>query len=551
MADSSDHGDEKPGRTSSPPPTRARRRSENSLRFWAIFALLSAATAVALFVLTRGSRPSTPVEEEVEVRPRPTATGAFARGGTPRTSPGLERVCGEAIPAYVIALDAWRKAGRPTEREALVAARDDVLLGRSEVAAESAPLWDALVDALEGAVTADDRGIDDAADELSRAAAAVNQALFTAGLGYALDSDVMTHRGGDTTVLLFCFAVRHVTLYRSGETVIPVLHLERRDGLNWRYRLLGFAAAGRDEAVILRAQLDGRLIGRILPQLADDPPAFFELGERDTAAAWYRPVAARVAEIIKDEYGSPESARLGALLAARAGLFAAVNRRLRRRGITLREPESLALADPIRKELGENMPAADWKRLTAMQADIAGAEAGFRAARAHLVASIERHEVQHRLDRVGAADAASGVGLIMPKALRVYVGPLRDDADTLRPNAARALAELSAYLAELARDPATPRSNLSMLAEFLLVPDHWGTAECYAALVIFAELARELGPENAELVAGERLDRDQVARVFLQLTSASPDQLRGAAGRLWERLFERPLADLARVSGGG
>jgi hypothetical protein len=114
--------------------------------------------------------------------------------------------------------------------------------------------------------------------------------------------------------------------------------------------------------------------------------------------------------------------------------------------------------------------------------------------------------------------------------------------------ARRALAELSAYLSELARGPDVVQLNLALFASHLLNRERWGSPECYAALVVFDGLARSMSIPTDPLVRGRYVARDQVARVYKQLRSTPSEELSRAAGKLWEELFDRPLPQLRRTS---
>jgi hypothetical protein len=162
----------------------------------------------------------------------------------------------------------------------------------------------------------------------------------------------------------------------------------------------------------------------------------------------------------------------------------------------------------------------------------------FAAVREVLIASVERHEVQHRIDAALAAPRPT------PAELAEYVGAATGD-DAERSPATRARDELSAYLAELARDRLTSRANLTLLGRFLFDRRSWGTVECYVALIIFQALGRELdvGDGGALVVHGE-IDRERVARIYLALTLRSSAELGAAAQALWERLFAAPLPPL-------
>jgi hypothetical protein len=138
-----------------------------------------------------------------------------------------------------------------------------------------------------------------------------------------------------------------------------------------------------------------------------------------------------------------------------------------------------------------------------------------------LIESVERHEVQHRLD--GAAG-----GRRMPDALRAYVGE----------GGLRAREELSAHLAELSRGPGdTTRLELALLSHALFDRDAWGTAECWAAVTIFEGLY----PDDGPLVGGGEIDRAKAARMFYRLLDRPEADVRRDAGALWERLFGLPL----------
>ena len=86
---------------------------------------------------------------------------------------------------------------------------------------------------------------------------------------------------------------------------------------------------------------------------------------------------------------------------------------------------------------------------------------------------------------------------------------------------------------------------MTILSQFAVAPVHWGTAECYAALVILEELAKELDlPERQPLVVAHEVDRERVTAAYIALTDLPREQLTSAARRLWERMFARPLEQI-------
>jgi hypothetical protein len=204
-------------------------------------------------------------------------------------------------------------------------------------------------------------------------------------------------------------------------------------------------------------------------------------------------------------------------------------------------PGKLRLPENFARSIAPLATKAEIEDLTAIDATLGaeGVAQAFAALREALAASVERHEVQHRLDAQRP--------LVMPKALADRVGPAEKNGHE-RSHAARARAELSAYLAELARDDRTGRVGLGAIARFLFDRRQHGSAECYAALVILEGLASELGvPQEGPLVVGAALDRHAASRLYLALADQPPDRLRAASKRLWERLFAAPLPDLRAV----
>jgi hypothetical protein len=84
-----------------------------------------------------------------------------------------------------------------------------------------------------------------------------------------------------------------------------------------------------------------------------------------------------------------------------------------------------------------------------------------------------------------------------------------------------------------------------MVARYLLDRRQHGTAEFYAALVIFEGLAVELGlSHDAPLVTNGSVDRSAASRLYLALAEQPPARLRDASKRLWERLFAAPLPEI-------
>ena len=488
----------------------------------------------------------------------PSIASAFAAGGVPAPGPDdavIRRVFSADLPAFVIALDRWsaaRHAGAPPAELAATDAEMSVAreraLGKDAQRALGESVSKALGALLAAARTAaqarpGDTG--DGADEgVAEAAGALDDELAAAGLGYFIDGDVI-HDGEDgrRLVIAYAFAVERVHLFAAGDATVRALHLRRIDHLNWSHTLLGFTRPHLSAAAVLLDQLDEQILTLVAPGLAAG--AALPLFEPEADGELRARIEARAGELARAEYGALPGidaaavGKLAALLGRRRVLFDGWGKRATDRGLALSIPVKLRLPEGLTGPLGTLASKTELAELRALDDALGGDAPGtaFAAVRDALAASVERHEVQHRLD-------ATRRSPIMPKVLADRVGPLQLDGHE-QGRATTARAELSAYLAELARDTRTGRVGLGMVARFLFDRRLHGTAECYAALVILEGLAAELGvAQDAPLVAGGAVDRRGAGKLYLGLVELPPEQLRAAAKRLWERLFETPLPDL-------
>jgi len=497
-------------------------------------------------------------------RPAPPPAGAFASGGVPdSTNPVIRNALAEVLPSWIIALDRLSTASRARDPDAYDAAEAEMNAARAQLGGPElrAALGARAVELLEQVLTrahaaaaaASDPEIERATDHLLDAVGSFNDALAAGGHGFFIDGDVIMGDNNRRIVLIYSFTVAHVRLYRSDGRTIRALQLRRLDHLNWSHRLLGFTSPHLREALVLLDQVDELLVSYVLPALA--PDATVELLDRDSVdpeASWQREVSARAGEVIRAEYATAggveaeASARLGRLLDARRRLLDAWTDALDRRGISLRTPRTLRIRDleQLTRSLDGVVSDAQLAELAAIEADLddPAHDAVFAAALDVLVATVERHEVQHRID------AALPSPRPIPAELEGYVGPAKDRHGKPRKLVELARDELSAYSSAMARDARTTGVHLTLISRFLFDRDRWGSAESYAALVIFDGLARELGVEvDGPLVEHGAVARERIARIYLAATAAPPEQVRAAARRLWERLFAAPLSPMEIV----
>ena len=527
-------------------------------RLWiaALVALVAGSAAVVAVALR--SRDASTVRKDATQRPAPPPRGAFATGGVPSNAdPALVRALQETLPDWVIALDRLTTASREndprgfdeaeramaTAREQLLGAEVRNLLGRAGVDR----LRDVLDRAKDAAGAAREDDAKTAASEFLEAVGAFNDALAASGFGFYVDGDVISGPNSRRLVLLYMFRVVHVRLFESDTRRVRALQLRRLDKLNWTHRLLGFTSPHLREALVLLDQVDELLVNYVLPALSPGADVeLFDEASMERPATWQTRVRDRAGQVIRTEYAATQgldaaaTVRLGQLLLARRKLFDRWTRALEGRGVVLRQPRTLRIErfDDLRQMLDGAVPDSELDELDELERNLHAKvnDRVFDAVRDVIIASVERHEVQHRID------AALPTARPVPAPLEQYTGPLLDRRGEPRELVQLARDELSAYLAELARDRLTPRVNFTLISRFLFDRDRWGSAECYAALVIFEGLASELDVAiEGELVVSGSIDREVIAEVYLAVTDRPEAEVRAAAEKLWERLFKASL----------
>ncbi len=542
-----------------------RGRRDGISRFWWATALLvlalSGALTAALFASYRIAYPR---RYDAADRAAPPPRGAFAGGGKPAIqSPAVAQALGEDLPTYLVAVDQWSRARRDGVLASRLARLEaDVDAARSKILAppvrlalgeEASKRLELLLDAAHDAGRADapprapaDHGTS-ASEPMMEATGAFDDELAAAGLGYFVDGDVITDlRTGHRLVIIYAFTVESVSLFTSAGATIRALDLRRLDHLNWTQSLLGFTRPHLREALVLLDQVDEQLVTYILPGLGKDARIeLFDADDTSVSPAQRDAVERRAGELVRGEYGGVpglaggRAERLGGILTRRRELFESFEKRVAARGLSLRTPRFLRLDKDYDAALAGAVPQGGLDELRRLDDEV-GEQAfldTYARLRDVLVDSVERHEVQHRLDY------ARPDPLPMPRPLEALVGPA-GEGESHR-FAAQTRAELSAYLGELARDERTTKVNLTMISRFLFKKQMQGMAESYSAVVIFEGLADELGIVRAAgLVSRGNIQRERAADTYLALTALPPEALRAAAGRLWAKLFEGPLPEL-------
>ncbi|MEM1418108.1 MAG: hypothetical protein AAGH15_24645 [Myxococcota bacterium] len=482
------------------------------------------ALALAGTLVLWPSAPPLPLRELA----RPSAR-AWVEGGRPLPGDGTVRTFfAEDLPDYVVALDRIAVDDAPVgplmdARAHLLGVAADVL-GR--VAASH---LEAVLDQAEALVVSD-TGRPAAASHLETLDA-FNGAIAERGLGHYLDGQVLVQRAtGRARVIFASFEVEHVTPYESAGQRVRALRLRRLDRLNVVRGALGFTRPQIRDALVLMGRIEEHLVGHVLPALA--PESAMPLSDpASSVESWVPRLQSAVAAAARAEAaalaGDGETVeRLGAIFEQRAALVRRWNERLDLRVVL---PQRVDLTTRELAGLREIVPRREWRALERTRSEASRPELrrAYAALEAALVASVERHEVQHRLDYLARGDAAETL------EVRVDGRPF--------PIGERGTAELSAYLAELARGPELVRTNLALVTRHVFDRRRWGSAEANAALVILDQLRDALEGPSGAIWVGRRVDRAAAARLVRALLERPTGALSAAAAARWEVLFGRPL----------
>lgn len=468
-------------------------------------------------------------------------------------SPVLDDVFGTRVMKYSIALDRVRRDGVSPElgatEEALgredvrTALGDDVfgeLQNVKRVARETAkaPPND------EASVTA-----------LDMAVAKLDNALLRNRQPYFVDVSVLasTSKKTHTTtrmLLFYEFSIADSGLFASGKDRVRSVRVRRLDRLNWSHTSLGFVNPHRAQATVLLDQVDEQLVRHLVPALASGAsmPLVRESDRKGTVTPLSPPLMAmsmRAGEHAREELAHLPNVNadivreLGDDLLARRELFEKWNAAREVGGVGLRVPSNLAFDVDSVVATGLADPE-DIASLRQIQARLARPEvdATYRALRDAFADSIERHEVEHRLDILQS--------ITMPKEVLPFIRGEGRVANDMRE---AVMNELSAYVSQIARDDRMPKTTLALLQRFLVNPRTRGSTEAFVAIIATEAIARELHIEDiAPLVSRGVLDEDRLSRAHEKITAASGERLSQAAAAAYKRLFGRDLAPLSRIA---
>lgn len=518
----------------------------NRRRVAAIILAVSAAAAIALVVARRGTSTAKGGTESAPeaVLDRRTLEPFRLASATEKA----DHVFAKRLATFVVALDRSTRAGAPAQAVTDLGAAEEELLGDETRAALGAPVVAELRDVVVAAKGAARARVKDEASvtALDVAVARLDNALLAAHLPYFVDASVIVTRDRSRRiVLLHGFAIAGTSLYASGVDRVRAVRLRRLDHLNWSHSVLGFVNLLRAQAVVLLDPIEEQLARYILPALAPDAAMPFG-GEETKPSPSAIAIGSRAGAVARDELGGLPGVRadvareVGEALRERRGLYEEWSKASGGElGLGVRPPKGLALDVPMpvfAERAAGLVPKDDLVTLAAIQARLEREDAShtYSALRDAFADSVERHEAQHRLDAM--------MRLRMSPAVRAVV---HGDGAAVATTRNGVNNELSAYLAQIARDPKMPRTTFSLLVRFVVNPRTRVSSEGIAGVLATEALARELGAaDTTPLVVDRRLDEERLVRAHRIITEAKPEAVAMAARHAWATFFGRELPAL-------
>ncbi|MGE3457524.1 MAG: hypothetical protein AB7O24_20585 [Kofleriaceae bacterium] len=510
--------------------------------WWSIVVGLAMFAVTLTVVVAVATRPAPKQRTYVRAMPSPSAT-AYRDGGVPLRDPAIDDLLGSELTDLVV--QAHRaEPGSLAELEPMLArVRAPVPIIQRGPALTAA--WRAMIDAFGPAVVAVSTGDDllEVHNRLREAARSVSDQFAAAGLGYFLEGRIKQ----STSAMLQAYHVDEVAFVVAGGAPRKVLSLRRLDRISTRYANLGMVSDGLTDPVVFLDQIDVHVTASVLPVLA--PDALYPLGD---ARDWMRTDAAKslakaIGKTVRGELqlalgdDFADATRVAQLLVERAEIVQGWRDRLDDKNIYFVATDGLYLPDTLLAQLKERVPVLQHRKVVAIEAELAELEAARIADRIHMLvtATVRRHEAQHGFDEDRATK------LPYPQELDELLGAPQVEGVAI-PVVASARAELAAQLSEIANDPLTPQFALWKTSEALFNRGNWGTGHCYAAIVIFEGLARQIG---TPLAAGPRfsngeLDRERLIPAARALLAASGPAIRQAAAKLWLELFGEPVTKI-------
>ncbi len=369
-----------------------------------------------------------------------------------------------------------------------------------------------------------------------------NRLLDQRSLPYFLDADVLVTESRPMPLLVSFYIERDVHMTSRNKSV-RAIHVWRLDKLNFRHNFLGYTRPRTPAALVLLDQIETDLVRHVLPAIPPDEPMVLVDERTETQEpAWATELGKRAGQMIRrhfervpaDQIDGVE--KVGRLLARRRALVKKWRVEVRGLGLELSVPERLVPENDYVTDLENRVPRTtlrEWQEIHDALMSRDGYNAFLRL-RNRYVWSVERHEVQHRLDY---ARELVPVPEILAKRLGVE-NPIGVEEGSLP---ARARDELSAYLASIAQANDSPMLELVLLARFFFDETNLGGPYSYAALAAYEGIGKELGLDVDALIGTGVIRRERLTRLFYAVTERSSDDLRAAASRFYRSAYGQEL----------
>lgn len=475
---------------------------------------------------------------------------AWTRGGRPRAGTPEQRALFEdLLPNWIVALDRVHRSREQNEGETpgsehleALGLATLTLREHSELALgpDTASFLHALTDQAEELVLG--RSMP-APDSHLRSIDAFVGALAEQGLGYYVDAELMVRRDGKpgARVLMSTYTVENVAFYESGDARVRVLTLTRLDRLAFGRSVLGYTREQVSDALVLQERIETHLVDFVLPSLGEDARMPLVDPESTRGAEWVEGVEAAAGSDARRTAGAiagTDGERLGEVLQRRRQLLDLWSERFAGT-LVLARPRGFDFDVERYRAIEARLPHSEWRELERIADELEDPELrrAYRLLEEAFLASVQRHEVQHRLDFATDTMAHS-------TPLLDDLGGITRDDGTRNDRTWKRRTELSAYLSELARAPNLVHINLALFGRHLFHRGGWGTAESSSILLIFEGLARQLGIEHEPLVVRRRVNRQGLAQLYITLRQRDAEELSEAARAVWSELFGAPLPDL-------
>jgi hypothetical protein len=448
----------------------------------------------------------------------------FDRPFDPRTTP-IGAVLGRGLPAFLV--QAHRTAGviAPDQRAALFPASTRPAFGAA------AASIDAVFSTVQDASRVDPTTADARQEAFFSALTTANVALEKEKKPYFLDGDVF---GADDRRLpiAFSFYVQREQSFVVGDPALSerVVWVWRLDGLNLRKPYLGYTRPAMGAAIVSLDEVETQLVQYVLPALAPgEPVELLDEASLDGSQAWQTTLQARAGEAVRAEVGrgaDQATLEVGKLLAQRRKLIRSWRKDLAALGHRLVVPERLIPEADYVHDLAGRLgrgELADWENLHDELVEDDRLRA-FERIRDGFALSVQRHELQHRLDfRLELLPLPATVRELLGVRNELALGP------TTLP--IRVRDEHAAYLASLA-STSYPHTDIIVMSRFLFDKSQWGDAYSYTALALFLDLATHLDVAPKEpLVSRRAIVRERVAELLERLLAFDDAALRDGARR--------------------